>query len=517
MESEVEHFTRVYLKFTKVYAQQEVRETEQDVRIPEKTIRCIWNDQLFKTKDLQCTDGEKLEIIFPGFWNFGSGPDFTKARIQVDGKIYEGDVELHVYSTDWKAHQHSSNPAYDNVILHVFMWKKRGEPRETKKNPVRHPHMPSAHIFELELKNFLKKGILELNEQLDFSNYPIINKFNYGLCHKPLAKLSKLKLTHLLNAAGDARINTKMNRFDDRVIMQGYEQTFYEGIAEALGYPSNKKPFQMLAETLPLTTLKNLLPPKLPDAEKALHLQAILFGVSGLIDFNKASRPQTDQKYFAGVLQLWEKYKGRIDSAPMETNLWKFGGMRPSNYPYRRIAGLSHLIVRHWSRGIFADYMELLNLAVSGTGDKGYTISSAKTREIQSFFCVESADYWSDHYAPGGKKLARSQQLIGSDRSREIIINIAIPIGLIYARAGKSIALEAGMSHLFQSSKSASDNKLIRFMKQYIFGNNEELVKLLTSDKQTQGLMQIYQDFCTQNENNCRRCSFPNVVEKYFA
>ena len=247
MESEVrkEHFTSIYLKFTQIYSRLEVQEDEPDARIPEKTIRCIWNDQLLKTKQLQSADGGKLEIIFPGYWNFGSGPDFTKAVIRVDGRTYEGDVELHVYSTDWQTHQHSRNPAYDNVILHVFMWKKRGAGQQmaTQKASVGHSNLQiGAHIFELELKSFLQKPILELDEQLDFNNYPIINKFNHGRCHEPLAKLPKSKLTYLLNAAGDARINTKMNRFHDRVIIHGYEQTFYEGVAEALGYPNNTAP-----------------------------------------------------------------------------------------------------------------------------------------------------------------------------------------------------------------------------------------------------------------------------------
>lgn len=39
----------------------------------------------------------------------------------------------------------------------------------------------------------------------------------------------------------------------------------------------------------------------------------------------------------------------------------------------------------------------------------------------------------------------------------------------------------------------------------------------LHSEKQKQGLMQVYQDFCTQNENNCLHCTFPNVVNRYFS
>jgi hypothetical protein len=29
--------------------------------------------------------------------------------------------------------------------------------------------------------------------------------------------------------------------------------------------------------------------------------------------------------------------------------------------------------------------------------------------------------------------------------------------------------------------------------------------------------MQVYQDFCTQSQNNCLHCPFPDVVRKYFS
>jgi hypothetical protein len=54
-------------------------------------------------------------------------------------------------------------------------------------------------------------------------------------------------------------------------------------------------------------------------------------------------------------------------------------------------------------------------------------------------------------------------------------------------------------------------------MKHYIFGDKKEMLQLLRSEKQVQGLMQVYQDFCTQSQNNCLRCPFPDVVSKYFS
>jgi len=54
-------------------------------------------------------------------------------------------------------------------------------------------------------------------------------------------------------------------------------------------------------------------------------------------------------------------------------------------------------------------------------------------------------------------------------------------------------------------------------MKNYIFGNEKKMLQLLISEKQVQRMMQVYQDFCTQSQNNCLHCPFPDVVRKYFS
>ena len=494
-------FSDAYLKFTHLYNQLQVREEDNTIRVPEKVIRCIWNDQLFCTPSLKTREGQNLEIVYPGYWNFGKGPDFTSATIKVNGKTYEGDVELHVYATDWNAHGHSGNPDFDNVILHVYMWQGRGkEPRGKRQD------LP----FQFEIKDYLTKGILDLNDELDFENYPVLNHCNFGLCHQPLAELSQEKLTQLLNAAGEARVFTKMERFHDSIIIEGYEQTFYRGVAEALGYPENKQPFQVLADTLPLSELTSLVPAKASKNEKVLHYQALLFGISGLMDKDAEKKAG-----FRKLLPIWKAYRERVPGSPLTKKDWCFRAIRPANYPYRRIAGLAHLIVRHEKTGMFADFMGSYQKILTSSGDK---IPDKKTlNAFNNFFCVASDDYWANHYTPDGKTLSQCQQLVGSARSREIIINIGLPIGLIFARAGKFKNLETGLNTLFQTGKSASDNKLLRFMKHYIFGNQEEMIQVLRSEKQIQGLMQIYQDFCTQNQNNCLHCPFPDVVKKYFS
>ncbi len=507
-------FTNSYSKFTRwvsrIEVRKEVDERAPKIRVPEKTVRCIWNDQLFKTDSLRTTGDDELEILFQGYWNFGPGPDFKSAVIKVNGKTLEGDVDIHVHSSDRGAEAHSTDPEYGNVILHVFLWNSALESDARQ----------GAGIRQLELKSYLDRGILDLNDELDFDSYPEQIQSDYGRCHQPLAGLSKEKLTSLLNAAGDARVFTKMERFNDRVIINGYEQTFYEGIAEALGYPNNKEPFQKLAGAIRLNTLKELLPKRIGKAEKVLHIQSLMFGTAGLIEFkalDTGALTADDRDYFEKLQNLWEKkYRSRIPVTALTGNAWKFGGIRPANFPWRRIAGLAHLLVRHEENGLFADYMKIFQESMAVSADQEGTVQIPG--KLNDFFCVQANDdYWANHYSPGGKLLAKPQLLVGASRSQEITVNIVIPIGLIFARASKSEQLETGFNVLFQSGKKPGDNKLLRFMKHYIFGNKKEMLTVLVNDKQTQGLMQVYQDFCTQNDNNCQHCQFPDIVKKYFS
>ena len=49
MKTEEQTFTDLYLKFTQLYTRTHVEE-ESEERVPEKVIRCVWNDQLIKPK-----------------------------------------------------------------------------------------------------------------------------------------------------------------------------------------------------------------------------------------------------------------------------------------------------------------------------------------------------------------------------------------------------------------------------------------------------------------------------------
>ncbi len=91
--------------------------------ITERLVKCIWFDREIK-RNVKTLDGKITKVISPGQWNLCEGPDFLNAKIKIGNKILNGDVEIHRYSSDWKAHSHYKNLRFKNVILHAFMWQK---------------------------------------------------------------------------------------------------------------------------------------------------------------------------------------------------------------------------------------------------------------------------------------------------------------------------------------------------------------------------------------------------------
>ena len=85
--------------------------------------QAMWYSGAFGTA-FRTVTGSLVEIIQFGFWNREPGPDFVHASLRVDGEqVLEGDIELDMHVADWDRHGHSQNPAFDRVVLHLFLHK----------------------------------------------------------------------------------------------------------------------------------------------------------------------------------------------------------------------------------------------------------------------------------------------------------------------------------------------------------------------------------------------------------
>ncbi|MBQ3809008.1 MAG: DUF2851 family protein, partial [Kiritimatiellae bacterium] len=81
----------------------------------ERHLQCIWADARLRPAALATTGGEPVEVLSPGVWNGGPGPDVRGAVRRIGGRRAAGDVEIHVRPSDWAAHGHGGDPRYDRV------------------------------------------------------------------------------------------------------------------------------------------------------------------------------------------------------------------------------------------------------------------------------------------------------------------------------------------------------------------------------------------------------------------
>ena len=79
----------------------------------------IWQHRLYRLEDMTTNDGRRVRVIDPGLLNTDAGPDFFNSKVEIGGRMWAGNIEMHVRASDWQRHHHNGNAAYDSVILHV--------------------------------------------------------------------------------------------------------------------------------------------------------------------------------------------------------------------------------------------------------------------------------------------------------------------------------------------------------------------------------------------------------------
>lgn len=121
----------------------------------EKLLQYLWNFKIFNNFDFKDMAGNELEILDFGKWNFDSGPDFLFGKIKFKNSILAGNIELHVKSSDYIFHQHSGNPEFENLILHVVF-----------NHDLEIDELNEKNIPTLELKNYIDQNLLWKYESL---------------------------------------------------------------------------------------------------------------------------------------------------------------------------------------------------------------------------------------------------------------------------------------------------------------------------------------------------------------
>jgi hypothetical protein len=460
--------------------------------IAEHLIVHLWEQNYFSSIPLTTIDGQSVEIISTGIKNQDSGPDFKNISIKINDKIYQGDLEIHRAPEDWYQHSHHADPAYNDVVMHLVIGPEKYQEPAIRLD--RHP-VPAQVFVDIPENQYLvlaKRFRLYSYEDLPDS-----------LCQLK-DKSDDFKIS-LIDHFSRERLQAKADRFIELRATSSWNQILYVGIMEALGYSKNQLPFRKLAQHIPFEALEREFQGISKD--KALYRPlGLLMGAAGLLpsqdkffDWRKI-KDQDTYSYVSQLEDVWLEYSTRLGLKSMRQEEWHFFRLRPSNFPTRRLAGASLILQQFVKTGI----LEIILRIVMGLKEKHREL----IKELENLFICHTGGYWATHYQLDEKAPEllneKSVTLVGSERARDIVINIVLPVILAYAAEIEDALLKTNILQLYQSYPRISSNSIIKQMSQQLFGDEKNASRFINTASRQQGLLHLYQLFCHRGE--CERC-----------
>lgn len=455
----------------------------------EPFLHAWWAHRMWGDTRLRTTAGAPLEVLEPGWLNRGPGPDFTEARLLIDGREHWGDVEVHLDEHAWWTHGHQRDPAYDRVVLHLVL-RSRGEPAAT---PVGESTLPV-----LEAASHLRPSLLALMDDpaLLLRRYEALP----GRCGLRAAKTEPEAVQRVVAHAAETRARAKAQRILAGAGDDNDEQLLFRQLFGYLGYRPHTGLFEDLARRFPLADLAPLL--GLPREQARAEVLARWFGSAGLLATPPPTRADTTLHTEYETLQArWQALR----LAPLERPPVRRPG-RPWNSAERRLAGLFHHLyatgrdgwLRGWLR--FLRRMDVLRDAPE--------FGAEAVRMLTEAFSTPADEPWRRYISFHQGDLHRPARLIGMDRTTVLMANAVLPTFLAFARRDGDVELEKVLYRLYLVLPPEGPNQRTRFMEQRL----APVVPLQRSLRTHQGLLQIHQDFCRSFYEGCDRCRFPDLI-----
>lgn len=347
----------------------------------EDFLHFLWRWRRFDAHQLRSSDGQALEILHPGEPNQHAGPDFFNARIRLGDTLWAGNVEIHLKASDWLAHRHDTDPAFDNVILHVVL----DEDQRLEKFPclVLRPRIPPA--------------LLERYLRLEHERA-------WAPCEKSYAAVPEIIRLNWLDRLLVERLEEKTGAVAHAVEAAGqhWEEAFYRALARNFGLKLNAEPFGALACNLRLQILSK-------HRNNLFQLEALLFGQAGLLDADTAD------DYPRALAKEYRFLQQKYQLVPLPPGQWKFFRLRPAGFPTVRLAQFAALL--HQSAQLFSRVLEARN-----------------TAETEQIFQAGVSDYWLTHFRFDKSSVRRAKPLSG-EFVHLLLINTVAPFLFHYGRA----------------------------------------------------------------------------------
>lgn len=289
--------------------------------MPEIVLHYIWEHCLWAGFKQQTTDGRSVEILSVGAHNKDAGPDYSSARVRIDGKEWVGNIEIHVCSSDWIKHRHHIDKAYDSVILHIVrtadkpIYNSRGElvPQCELQYPSDKDYLTDLFAAAQQMDSAISR--IGCAEQLVRDPAILTEGWRKTLLRKRL-ECKRASIERLLE-----------------ITKGSWEHALYISLARNFGFHTNSLPFEQLAINTPLSYLQK-------HRNSLFQLTALLMGQAGLLEIGDCKLENEDLK----LAKEYAFLRTKFSLTPMDGSIWKHARLRPQNSPELRIHQFAQLL-----------------------------------------------------------------------------------------------------------------------------------------------------------------------------
>jgi hypothetical protein len=349
----------------------------------ENLLQFIWKNRFFRNGPYHTIEGSFLEILNTGTHNLNQGPDFLNARIKIENTEWAGNIELHIHASDWHKHEHTKDPNFRNIILHV-VWIN---------------DIFICDVGGLSLPTFCIQPYISNYLLSSYKSLMLENPFAKP-CFSFLPAMSPLKWLSWKERLVVERLERKAKKICKflEAANQDWEMITWWLLAGNMGLKVNEHLFESVAKSIPLRIIRN-------HRNQIQQLEAILMGQANLLGHPfEELYPQMLQKEYQFLQKKYCFEKQRIYPAYLR--------MRPASFPTLRMAQLAVLMQENEH---FFNFFK----------------HAASLHSVQEKLMVKPNDYWLYHYRFDDPGLYKEKKL-GISMVNSIIINTVIPIIFTY-------------------------------------------------------------------------------------
>ena len=410
----------------------------------EQLLHYVWKHKIFPLKELKTTTGQQVEVIDTGLANTDAGPDFFNAKLNLDGVLWIGNIEIHERSSDWFKHGHHADAGYNSVILHI------ASEIDTEISRSNGERIPQIQLICPEAVRTNYEELLETD--------------SYPPCYRIIPSLPPFTAHSWMTALQMERFEQEATLLNERLkrCQGNWEDAFFITLARNFGFGLNGDAFETWAHRLPFRAVDK-------HRNDLFQIEAIFFGQAGILEDSDGDG------YYLRLKKEYTYLQHKFGLIPMDASLWRFLRLRPANFPHIRIAQLACLY--HRAYGLLSRIMETETL-----------------QGVRDILKGGTSEYWLTHYTFGGSSPSRPKTL--SNTSLDLLI-INTVVTFLYAyglhKGNRVLCARAGS---FLEELKAENNYITRMW--------EQCGMKASNAADSQALIQLKKEYC--DKKKCLYC-----------